>query len=236
MVGEADIAVAHRAGQATHGRAIPCRGISRPTESRAGEAPVSSVGRRRPAQDGAHPGHQFTEAVGLGDVVVSAHFETDHGVDLRSLGRDHDDGNGRAGPDRPAHIDAGQTGQHEIEQYQIRFDSGEESEGLVAVPGHRNVESLAAEPDDQSIDERLVVLGQQHLGLQHFGCHHLGRRRLLAHAEYSGGLGRMRVNVDPSPSRESTSTWPWWLLATWRTIDSPRPVPPDSRLRPWSTR
>ena len=46
----------------------------------------------------------------------------------------------------------------------------------------------------------------------------------------------MSVNVDPSPSRESTSTWPWWLLATWRTMERPSPVPPVSRLRPWSTR
>ena len=45
-------------------------------------------------------------------------------------------------------------------------------------------------------------------------------------------VGRTRGKVDPSPSRESTSTRPWWLLATWRTMDRPSPVPPVSRLRP----
>ena len=35
----------------------------------------------------------------------------------------------------------------------------------------------------------------------------------------------MSRNVDPSPSRESTSTCPWWLAATWRTIDKPETGP-----------
>ena len=48
--------------------------------------------------------------------------------------------------------------------------------------------------------------------------------------------GRLRVNVEPSPSRDSTWTLPRWFAATCRTIASPRPVPPVERLRPASTR
>ena len=44
------------------------------------------------------------------------------------------------------------------------------------------------------------------------------------------------VNVEPSPSRDSTVTSPPCACATWRTIASPRPVPPVSRLRARSTR
>ena len=70
---------------------------------------------------------------------------------------------------------------------------------------------------------------------------HLPSCLLTCDSVGSGGVlgrvaGRTRVKVEPSPSRESTSTRPWWLLATWRTIDSPSPVPPGQRLRPWSTR
>ena len=60
--------------------------------------------------------------------------------------------------------------------------------------------------------------------------------RGLGHATRSAWIGSTSVKVEPSPSRDSTSTQPWWLLATWRTMDRPRPVPPVSRLRPWSTR
>src|ERR1700677_255743 len=196
--------------------------------------PPPTVTGRGPAQDGAHPGHQLAEPVGLGHVVVSAHLEADHRVDLRPLGGDHDDRHRRPGPDGAAHVDPREPGQHEVEQHQVGIDRGEEPEGLVAVAGHGHIEALAGEPDDQRVDERLVVLGQEPLGLRFVGQR--PRRLLLAHAEYSGGLGRTRVKVEPSPSRESTSTRPWWLLATWRTMESPRPVPPESRLRPWSTR
>ena len=50
------------------------------------------------------------------------------------------------------------------------------------------------------------------------------------------GMGTRRVNVEPTPSSDTTSTSPPWLVATWRTIANPSPVPPVSRLRAWSTR
>ena len=66
-------------------------------------------------------------------------------------------------------------------------------------------------------------------------------------AELSVGSGAMRsvstdrtgmrsTNVEPSPSWDDTSTSPRWLVATWRTMARPSPVPPVSRLRALSTR
>lgn len=42
--------------------------------------------------------------------------------------------------------------------------------------------------------------------------------------------------MEPSPSRDSTDTSPPGFVATCRTMDSPRPVPPVTRLRARSTR
>ena len=190
---------------------------------------------RRAAQHRTHSGDQLAQAVGLRDVVVGADLEADHGVDLGALCGDHDDRHRGARPDRAADVDPGQAGEHQVEEHQIGLDHVEEAQRLGPVAGDRHVEALAGQADDEGVDEGLVVLRQEHLGMR--GVFGLRRRR--AHvcfdhtqAAYSGGLGRTRVKVDPSPSRESTSTRPWWLLATWRTMERPSPVPPDSRLRP----
>ena len=139
---------------------------SGPGVARRRRAGTGLVGRRGPPQHGPHPGHQLPQPVGLGHVVVRPHLEADHGVDLGSLGGDHDDRHRRPGPDRPAHVDARQPGQHQVEQDQVGFDGGEQPQRLVAVTGHGHVEALAGQPDDQGVDEGLVVLGQQHLGLR----------------------------------------------------------------------
>jgi hypothetical protein len=43
------------------------------------------------AQMGADAGQQHGEAEGLGDIVVGARLETQHGVGVGILGRQHDD-------------------------------------------------------------------------------------------------------------------------------------------------
>ena len=48
--------------------------------------------------------------------------------------------------------------------------------------------------------------------------------------------GMRSVNVEPKPSCDCTVTRPPWFVATWRTMASPSPVPPVSRLRARSTR
>ena len=67
-------------------------------------------------------------------------------------------------------------------------------------------------------------------------CRHLMLMASWVAPESMLASGRRRTNVEPSPSCEDTSTSPRWFVATWRTIDRPRPVPPVSRPRPLSTR
>ena len=118
---------------------------------------------RGPPQHGPHAGHQLAQAVGLGDVVVGADLERHDGVDLGALGRDHDDGDLRAGADGPADVDARQLGQHEVQQQDVGHGLVEELQGLVAVAGHGDPEALVGQADDQRLNEGLLVLGQQDL-------------------------------------------------------------------------
>ena len=99
--------------------------------------------------------------------------------------------------------------------------------------GDLDREALAAQADRQRLDEARLVLDDEH------------RRDVTAHwlDGLLGGVGidgwrsgMRRTNVEPSPSCDDTSTSPPWLVATWRTIARPSPVPPVSRLRPLSTR
>ena len=104
---------------------------------------------------------------------------------------------------------------------------GLEREGFsVTVARHADGEALALETDHECVDEGVLVFGEEHAGWS----------MLVAHVSLRTRIGRRNVKVAPSPSRESTWTLPWWFCATWRTIESPSPVPPVDRPRPWSTR
>ena len=212
----------------------PASGSTSPGRGRPG-----LVGGGGPAEHGPHPGHQLPEPVGLGHVVVGPDLEADHGVDLRALGRDHDDRHRRPGPDRPADVDARQPGQHQVEQDQVGLVGGEEPQRLVAVAGHGHVEALAGQADDQRVDERLVVLGQQHLGLCDSGRRarptlarsRTASRRVLRRTGEDQGEGRSLALAGSRPRHGPGGCWP--RGGRWRGRGRCRPV---SRLRPWSTR
>ena len=189
--------------------------------------------RRGAPQHGAHAGHELAEAIGLGDIVIGTHLETDDRVDLLGLGRHHDDRGGRLRADLATDVESRDLGDHQIEQHEVRGDLVEELERLGAVDGDGDLEPLVAEADLEGLDERGLVLDQQDPGgsVRVAVLALLGLRHVVIL-----GIGRTRVKVEPSPSRDSTSTVPWWFAATCRTIESPRPVPPVSRLRPRSTR
>ena len=68
--------------------------------------------------------HELADAERLGDVIVRAELEADDAIDLFALRRENDDGDTlRAAVvlDRPADFGAGDVGEHEIEQHQIRM-------------------------------------------------------------------------------------------------------------------
>ena len=79
-----------------------------------------------------------------------------------------------------------------------------------------------------------LVLDHQHRGLAHAIL--LTFRWAVVMDVSSTLIGSRSTNVLPSPSTEVTDTSPPWLLATWRTIARPRPVPPVVRLRARLTR
>ncbi len=73
------------------------------------------------AQHRFNPGHQLARGKGLGDVVVGAHFETQHAVVFAGAGGEKDDGNGgEAGviAQPAAHVHAIAAGNHDVEQEQ----------------------------------------------------------------------------------------------------------------------
>ena len=145
------------------------RGVDRPG---VGRPSVSGRGRRRlldsargPPQDGPHPGHELPQPVGLGHVVVGPDLEADHGVDLGPLGRHHDDRNREC-----ARIDRHTSmpdSRGSMRSRRTRSGSTSAKRRSASLPsrGHGHVEALAGQSDHQGVDERLVVLGQQHPGL-----------------------------------------------------------------------
>ncbi len=124
-------------------------------------------------------------------------------------------------------------GQHDVEQHEVGFDRVEELEGGGTVAGHLHPEALAPEADGERLDEGLLVLHHQHGSLGHGAVSYPAS---WVTTTGPGPAGMTSVNVEPSPSRESTSTSPPWFEATWRTMARPSPVPPVSRLRARSTR
>ncbi len=99
----------------------------------------------------------------------------------------------------------------------------EDLEGLLTVGRQMDDEPLLLQGLPQTLPEGRLVVDDQHA-------------HGLAHSATVPVTGNWIVNTDPSPGLDSTRTRPPWLLATWRTMASPSPVPPVSRLRARSTR
>ena len=68
-----------------------------------------------PAQDRANARDEFSQPVGLGDVVVSADLEHQDHVDLFALGAHDDDGHVARSANRAADVETGHFGQHQVE-------------------------------------------------------------------------------------------------------------------------
>src|SRR4029078_13637283 len=97
-------------------------------------------------------------------------------------------------------------------------------EGLGAVAGHVHLEPLTSQADREGVHEGpLVLQGEERL------CGHGQPASDIDMATGPGPAGTWSVNVDPTPSADSTATVPPWLVATWRTMATPSPAPPGSR-------
>ena len=107
---------------------------------------------------GPDAGGQLAQAERLGDVVVGAELEADDLVELRVLGRQHQDRHARFGPDDPADLDPGQLGQHQVEQDEVRAFGAEREQGLATVGGGDDPEAVRLERLGERLAQgRLVV-------------------------------------------------------------------------------
>ncbi len=85
---------------------------------------------------------ELTRRERLGDVVVGAHGEPDHLVQLVGASGDHDDVGVGELPDLPAHLDAVDVGQAQIEDRHVRALLLGAFHGLLTVTGGDDLEAL----------------------------------------------------------------------------------------------
>ena len=119
-----------------------------------------AVTRLRPAAE--HASDEFAHSIGLGDVVIGTDLETHDGVDLGTLRGDHDDGHVRLRADLPAHVDARDLRQHDVEEDQVGIEIGVQRQRFGAITGDLDLEPFPGEPDRQRLDERILVLDHQY--------------------------------------------------------------------------
>jgi hypothetical protein len=154
------------------------------------------------AQQAVGARQQLAHRERLDDVVVRARLETAHTVGLLAARRQHDERQalgGRLLAQAPAQLDAGQAGQHPVEDQQVGHGLAQARLGLVAV--HHGLDRIACglEVVAQQLDERLVVLhdhqarGHGSCGLRQVG----GGRRLGSMAAESSPFGRSAIKVSP---------------------------------------
>src|SRR5699024_10874635 len=98
---------------------------------------------------------------GLRHIVIGAEFESHDLVDLRVLGREHDDRHIRLRTQLTAHLGAGDAGQHEIEQDEIGAAAVEFRQSLQSVIGDRHLVPFLTEQVRQRVRERVLVLDEQ---------------------------------------------------------------------------
>jgi hypothetical protein len=120
---------------------------------------VSSVCRRSRGPDSRY---QLLGLEGLGDIVVRPGLQTCHDVDGVGLGGQHHDRHTGLGSDVPTNVHAVASGEHQIQQDEVRLRVAECSERLVAVGAPDRVEAFVPEHDGQHFGKRGVVIDNQH--------------------------------------------------------------------------
>jgi len=132
------------------------------------------------AEQRVHPGRQLPGAERLGKVVVRTDGEPDHQVGLRVPCREHQHGHGTIALDAPAHLEAVEAREHEIQHDEVgaepftSFDRGE------AIAGDLDGEALAAQPGRDRFGDRQLVFHHEHRASRAGDaarCQNLGHRR-----------------------------------------------------------
>jgi hypothetical protein len=122
------------------------------------------VRRRRldAAEHRPHAGTQLPRRERLGDVVVSAQLGPDGPVRLLAAGCHQDHRHGGAAADPPAELQPVGSGQHHVEDDQVRRIALEETARVVAVRRLDRPEAVALEVPHHHIAHIRVVVDHQH--------------------------------------------------------------------------
>ena len=91
------------------------------------------------------PAPELADRERLRDVVVRAELEPEHLVELVVARREHDDRHRALGPEPLADLEPVELRQHDVEHDEVDGLGGEEPEGLLAVPGRNDAETVAFE-------------------------------------------------------------------------------------------
>ena len=116
--------------------------------------PVDLLGiavARNPPERGANPRRELAQTKRLRYVVVGADLEADDGVDLAIARGDHDDRHPGTRADLTAHVDAGDLGEHHVEQDERGAGCIEALDRLRAVGRGHDEEALALERNRQRV-------------------------------------------------------------------------------------
>src|SRR5579859_5368375 len=119
------------------------------------------VGLRTP-EHSVDAGQHLAHRERLGDVVVGAKLEADDLVDLGVLGGDYDDRHPAVLAQRAAEVEAAHTGQHQVEQDQVRPRGPGGAQARRAVAGLLHGEAGGREVVLEHLANPLVVLHHQH--------------------------------------------------------------------------
>jgi hypothetical protein len=146
------------------GRLVGCRG-----QTAAGRAGTI----RRPAapEDRRHPCRQFVRVERLGEVVVGPLSQPGDPLDVAALGRGDEDR--RIAPLADGGQDGltAQTGQHEVEDYEVGRCGIERLDGVAPVADDRNRVAVTLKVEAQDVGQPGLVLDDQDPGAGHHAAH-----------------------------------------------------------------
>ena len=115
----------------------------------------------RASKHGADARNQFPRAERLGDVVIGADGESEYGVDLGVTCGEHDDVGIREGAQLPAHFQAVDSRQAEVQDDHIGVQFAGNGDRVETVGGHGCLELLALQVAGHDVGQRHLVIDDE---------------------------------------------------------------------------
>ena len=178
------------------------------------------------AQDGRDAREQLHQRERLGDVVVGAELEAAHAIELGAARREHDHrhaaGRAAAAADPPAHLEAVEVGQHDVEHDQVVAPGERPVDALAAARDHLDLIALRGQGVLEAHADRRIVLDDED---PRCAAPRLGHR-----ASGTAARGSRIVNSLPFPSPSLyPATAPPCSSASFLARVNPSPKPPWRR-------